>query len=93
MTDIEKSDSLDEKNGIQEEIVEPYTGWKRLYYNPYTQIVMLGFVCFMCPGLFNAVNGLGGGGQLNPTTSANSNAALYATFAFFAFFAGCVLAN
>ena len=49
---------------------------------------MLGFVCFMGPGLFNALNGLGGGGQIDATTSANSNAALYATFAAMAFFAG-----
>ena len=41
-------------------------------------------------GLFNALNGLGGGGQLDATTSANANATLYATFAFGAFFSGCV---
>jgi len=51
---------------------------------------MLGFVCFMCPGLFNALNGLGAGGQVDSTTSANSNATLYATFAFAAFFAGSI---
>lgn len=39
-------------------------------------------------GLFNAVNGLGGGGQLDPTTSANSNVATYSTFAAVGFFAG-----
>ncbi|KAF9445615.1 hypothetical protein P691DRAFT_762343 [Macrolepiota fuliginosa MF-IS2] len=50
---------------------------------------MLGFVCFMGPGLFNALNGLGGG-QLDAMTSANSNAAVYATFAFSAFFAGSI---
>ena len=88
MADIEKSDSVDEKGGVQEEVIIQYTGWRAFYYNPYTQVCMLGFVCFMCPGLFNALNGLGGGGQLNATTSANANAALYATFAFFAFFAG-----
>lgn len=55
------------------------------------QIVFLGFVCFMCPGLFNALNGLGGGGQVDATTSANANSALYATFAVAAFFAGYVV--
>ncbi|KZO99625.1 hypothetical protein CALVIDRAFT_588324 [Calocera viscosa TUFC12733] len=35
------------------------------YRNPYVQCVMLGFVCFMCPGLWNAVNGLGGAGQVS----------------------------
>lgn len=61
-----------------------------LYSNPITQVFMLGFVCFMCPGLFNALNGLGGGGQVDPAVSANANSALYASFAFFAFFAGYV---
>jgi hypothetical protein len=61
-----------------------------LYTNTTTQVVLLGFVCFMCPGLFNALNGLGGGGQVDPTTGANANSALYATFAVAAFFAGCV---
>lgn len=31
-------------------IYERPKGLKGLYYNPVTQIVMLGFVCFMCPG-------------------------------------------
>jgi len=44
----------------------------------------------MGPGLFNALNGLGGGGQLDATTSANSNVALYSTFAFVGFFAGSI---
>lgn len=65
-------------------------GLKGLYMAPLTQICLVGLVCFMCPGLFNALNGLGGGGQLDHTTSANANSALYATFAFFAFFAGYV---
>jgi len=41
-------------------------------------------------GLFNALNGLGAGGQLDSATSANANAALYSTFAAGAFFSGYV---
>lgn len=63
---------------------------KGFFYYPYTQVVLLGFVCFSCPGLFNALNGLGAGGQVNSTTSANANSTLYATFAVAAFFAGSV---
>lgn len=63
---------------------------KGFFYNPYTQVVLLGFVCFSCPGLFNALNGLGAGGQVDSTTSANANSTLYATFAVAAFFAGSV---
>ena len=65
-----------------------YRGFKGVYYNPVVQVYFLGFVCFMGPGLFNALTGLGGGGQLNATTNSNANSALYATFAVAAFFAG-----
>ena len=72
------------------ELHPPYRGFKAIYYNPVIQVFFLGFVCFMGPGLFNALNGLGGGGMVDPTTSANANSTLYATFAVAAFFAGCV---
>ena len=75
------------------EIHAQYRGFKGIYYNPVIQVFFLGFVCFMCPGLFNALNGLGGGGQFNTSVSANANVALYATFAVSAFFAGCVAAR
>ena len=32
------------------EIYERPRGIKGAYYNPMTQVVLLGFVCFMCPG-------------------------------------------
>jgi MFS family permease len=38
--------------------------------------------------MFNAVNGLGGGGQVDPKPSNDSNTALYATFSVIGFFAG-----
>ena len=40
--------------------------------------------------MFNALNGLGGAGQLDPNASNASNCALYATFAVVGFFAGTV---
>lgn len=66
------------------------SGLKGLYYHPATQVSLLGFVCFMCPGLFNALNGLGGGGQVDTETGANANVAVYSTFAVCAFFAGSI---
>ncbi|KAI0075905.1 MFS general substrate transporter [Panus rudis PR-1116 ss-1] len=66
------------------------TGVKGVYYHPATQVIMLGFVCFMCPGLYNALNGLGGGGRVDTATNSNANAVHYATFAFAAWFAGPV---
>ncbi|KAG6874148.1 hypothetical protein C0995_005566 [Termitomyces sp. Mi166 len=94
---------IHERNSV---ILPQPTGVKGLWYHPLTQVgtlisvesvyfligqaVLLGFVCFMCPGLFNALNGLGAGGQVDSTTSANANSTLYATFAVGAFFAGSV---
>lgn len=40
--------------------------------------------------MFNALNGLGGGGQLDAKASSDSNTALYSTFAVVGFFAGTV---
>lgn len=69
---------------------EHHKGLWALYYHPLFQICMLGFVCFMCPGMFNALSGLGGGGQVDAQTASNANSALYSTFAFFSFFAGSI---
>lgn len=38
-------------------------GW---YASPKFQLGMVAFVCFMCPGMFNALSGLGGGGKSDP---------------------------
>ncbi|KAG6331719.1 hypothetical protein ID866_7369 [Astraeus odoratus] len=65
-------------------------GIRSFYYHPLFQTCMLGFVCFMCPGMFNALSGLGGGGQVDSQTASNANSALYATFAFFSFFSGSI---
>jgi hypothetical protein len=32
---------------------------------------MVAFVCFMCPGMFNALGGLGGGGKTDATLADN----------------------
>ncbi|KAG6374041.1 hypothetical protein JVT61DRAFT_4680 [Boletus reticuloceps] len=66
-----------------EECFERPRGLEGKYYHPITQIIMLSFVCFLCPGMFNALTSFGGGGQVNATTSANSTCALDATGAFF----------
>ncbi|KAF5361662.1 hypothetical protein D9758_007317 [Tetrapyrgos nigripes] len=88
MSDHEKGIGSDD--GSARVVYGQRKGLKRFYYHPTTQVCLLGFVCFMCPGLFNAVNGLGGGGQLDLTTSANANVAVYATFAIGGFFAGSI---
>ncbi|EFJ06520.1 hypothetical protein SELMODRAFT_448749 [Selaginella moellendorffii] len=61
----------------------------RLRYNsPLVQVILIGFVCFCCPGMFNALNSMGGGGQVSKTASNNANTALYATFAVFGVLGG-----
>jgi len=84
------SSSSDNASQHREQVFERPKGLKGIYSHPVTQVSMLGFVCFMCPGLFNALNGLGAGGQVDTETNSNSNAALYATFAGAAFFAGTI---
>ena len=57
---------------------------------PDPQIIFVAFVCFLCPGMYNAVSGLGAGGQIKTTDIDNATVALYATFAGFGFFAGSI---
>ncbi|KAJ5287437.1 hypothetical protein N7478_003123 [Penicillium angulare] len=61
------------------------------YASPGFQLGMVAFVCFMCPGMFNALSGLGGGGKTDNTLADNMNTALYSTFAVVGFFAGTVV--
>lgn len=60
------------------------------YASPPSQLVLVALVCFLCPGMFNAVGGLGGGGQVDATTANNANVALNSTFSVVGFFAGSV---
>ncbi|KAL0934417.1 major facilitator superfamily transporter [Colletotrichum truncatum] len=62
---------------------------KELWYaSPRIQLFMVSFICFLCPGMFNALTGLGGGGQVNTSAQTKASTALYSTFAVVAFFAG-----
>jgi MFS family permease len=58
------------------------------YASPPAQLLIVSFVCFMCPGMFNALNGMGGGGQMDATANSRANTALYSTFSVVGFFAG-----
>ncbi|KAF9667233.1 hypothetical protein SADUNF_Sadunf15G0001200 [Salix dunnii] len=58
-------------------------------HNPdLTWVGLIGIVCFCCPGMFNALTGMGGGGQVDPTAANNANTALYTTFAVFGVLGG-----
>ncbi|KAI2624630.1 MFS general substrate transporter [Hypomontagnella submonticulosa] len=64
-------------------------GGKEFWYaSPKIQLLMVALVCFLCPGMYNALQGLGGGGQLDPTVQDHASTALYSVFAVVAFFSG-----
>lgn len=58
------------------------------YNSPLVQVGLIGLVCFCCPGMFNALSGMGGGGQVDHTAANNANTALYTTFAVFGILGG-----
>lgn len=60
------------------------------YASPMAQLLIVAFVCFLCPGMFNAVSGLGGAGLLDHTVADKGNIALYSCFAVVGFFAGSI---
>lgn len=65
--------------------------WPRFlppYADPTVQVALVAFVSFLCPGMWNALNGLGGGGLVDAKPANNANVALYSTFAVVGFFAG-----
>ncbi|KAI1493083.1 major facilitator superfamily domain-containing protein [Biscogniauxia mediterranea] len=64
-------------------------GGKEIWYaSPKIQLLMVSIVCFLCPGLYNALGGLGGAGQLDPTVQDHASTALYSVFAVVGFFSG-----
>ena len=65
--------------------------WKGPWFaSPELQLILVSFVCFLCPGMFNALSGLGAGGQVSAHDVDNANTALYSTFAVVGFFAGSI---
>ncbi|KAF9539528.1 hypothetical protein EC957_005326 [Mortierella hygrophila] len=58
--------------------------------SPLAQVIAVGFICFCCPGMFNALNSLGGGGQIDSKVGQNANVALYTCFAIFGLLAGAI---
>ncbi|KAK6601150.1 UNC93-like protein 7 [Botrytis cinerea] len=58
------------------------------YASPQIQLVLVALVCFLCVGMYNALSGLGGGGQISAKPADNANSALYSTFSVVGFFAG-----
>jgi len=58
------------------------------YRSSKVQLGLIACISFLCPGMWNTLNGLGGGGLVQAGPANNSNTALYATFSITGFFAG-----
>ncbi|KAM0786137.1 hypothetical protein ACM66B_006946 [Microbotryomycetes sp. NB124-2] len=56
-------------------------GLAKAFAHPMIQTALIALICFMCPGMFNALSGIGGGGQVDPTAANNGATALYSCFA------------
>lgn len=66
-------------------------GKKEVWYaSPIVQLILVAMVCFLCPGMFNALGGLGGGGQVDQKAQTDASTALYSTFAVVGFFSGTI---
>ncbi|CAG8004367.1 unnamed protein product [Penicillium olsonii] len=98
--DHDAASSSDPESGVDQAVIGPawmykplfkLGNWEAPYFaSPEVQLYLVSFVCFLCPGMFNAVSGLGGGGQVNAHDVNNANTALYSTFAVVGFFAGSI---
>ncbi|BGP51384.1 hypothetical protein JCM10450v2_007322 [Rhodotorula kratochvilovae] len=61
------------------------------YASPIVQVILISLICFCTPGMFNALSGVGGGGQVDPKAANDANVALYACFAVVGFFSGSII--
>ncbi|KAI9364802.1 major facilitator superfamily domain-containing protein [Pilaira anomala] len=50
------------------------------YNSPVFQIFIVGMICFCCPGMFNALSGLGAAGKSSTKAATDANTALSVTF-------------
>ena len=63
-------------------------GLKDNLYKASTQVIIVGFLAFCGPGLFNALSGLGGAGSADTKVAAIMNSTLYAFFTVVGYFSG-----
>jgi len=65
-------------------------GNKVWYAHPGVQLLIISIVCFLDPGMFNALGGIGGAGLGSTYMQDSANTALYSTFAIVGFFSGSI---
>lgn len=54
-------------------------GWIQ-YNSPLVQVFIVGMICFCCPGMYNALSGIGGQGQSTTEAATQAGTALAITF-------------
>ncbi|KAH9816812.1 major facilitator superfamily domain-containing protein [Melampsora americana] len=93
MTDLPQKEILSDHSPSKSILNEsnPTPNPKITYHHPLIQIIIISFVCFCCPGMYNSITGLGGGGQLNAKAADDATFALCVTFAIVAFFSGSIV--
>ncbi|KAI8070851.1 major facilitator superfamily domain-containing protein [Gongronella butleri] len=55
-------------------------GFKEVYYNATFQVFLVSLICFCCPDIYNALNGMGGGGTADTWAVNEGGTALAVTF-------------
>ncbi|KAE8449467.1 hypothetical protein EG329_008075 [Mollisiaceae sp. DMI_Dod_QoI] len=66
---------------------------KNIQRYSHTQLHLVALLSFLGPGMWNALNGIGGAGLIDPGPANEANISLYTTFAVAGFFGGIVLAK
>ncbi|EXJ72162.1 uncharacterized protein A1O5_04666 [Cladophialophora psammophila CBS 110553] len=64
------------QSNVEQAESSPFSSVQAFYGHPWTQILLISLICFCCPGMYNALGGLGGSGQVDPTVAANATVAL-----------------
>lgn len=90
----DKLDYLVDHNSVEEELKSSlgnssnYGKFLNVIRSPWGQVWIISIVCFCLPGMYNALSGMGGSGQVDPTVASNATVALLsvgaATGVFFA---------
>ncbi|KAJ5951589.1 Major facilitator superfamily domain general substrate transporter [Penicillium vulpinum] len=87
-TESESLDNTTSEVSPSGTIFSKISGW---YARPIFQLILVALICFLCPGMFNALSGMGGGGLTDATLVDKMNTALYVTSAFTSFFSGTIV--